>query len=328
MKNKIRISSEFYLGLFLLFILFLLLVFAPGFFSLNNTMSMLNRFSYLLISAIGMTMIIITANIDVSAGPLVSVICLFIAAVGKTGANIGIIFIAAVCMGLFLSFLNVLFITIFRIPAIVATLATSQLFTGVMPLFVEGSIYDLPPSFTWLAFNAKLFGIIPASTLIMLFVAVFFLVFMKYSRFSRKVYAIGNNTESALLSGIDVRKTTVTVFLIAGVLYGISAVIISTASQRVTMTMGMGLEMQFIAAALLGGTSVSGGRGTVLGTVFGTLILSIIAPASNYLGINPDYSDLVTGIIIVVSVVINLLNSNPKLAKAAVLSGLPKGAAG
>jgi ribose/xylose/arabinose/galactoside ABC-type transport system permease subunit len=207
----------------------------------------------------------------------------------------------------------------------VATLATAQLFTGVMPLFVEGSIYDLPPSFTWLAFNAKLFGIIPASTLIVLFVAVFFLIFMKYSRFSRKVYAIGNNAESARLSGIDVTKTTVTVFLIAGVLYGISATIISTASQRVTMTMGMGLEMQFIAATLLGGTSVSGGRGTVLGTVFGTLLLSIIAPASNYMGINPDYSDLVTGIIIVVSVVINLLNSNPKVTKIALPSELPKG---
>jgi ribose/xylose/arabinose/galactoside ABC-type transport system permease subunit len=146
---------------------------------------------------------------------------------------------------------------------------------------------------------------------------------MKYSRFSKRVYAIGNNVESARLSGIDVTKTTVAVFLIAGVLYGISAVIISTASQRVTMTMGMGLEMQFIAATLLGGTSVSGGRGTVLGTVFGTMILSIVAPASNYLGINPDYSDLVTGIIVVVSVVINLLNSNQKVS--AVPSGLLKG---
>ncbi|MDR2048329.1 MAG: ABC transporter permease [Treponema sp.] len=316
MKIRPRLNAELYLGFFLLCIVLLLLVFAPGFFSLNNIMSTLNRFSYLLIPAIGMTIIIITANIDVSAGPLISVICLFIAAVGKTGVNIAVIFLAAIAMGIFLSMMNVLFITVFKIPAIVVTLATAQLFTGAMPIFVEGSIYDLPPSFTWLAFSAKLFGIIPASIVIMLIVAAFFLLFMKYTRFSKKIYAIGNNVESARLSGIDVTKTTVLAFLTAGILYGISAAIIATASQRVTMTMGMGLEMQFIAAALLGGTSVSGGRGTILGTVFGTLILSIIAPASNYLGINPDYSDLVTGIIIVVSVVINLLNSNTKTGEA------------
>jgi ribose/xylose/arabinose/galactoside ABC-type transport system permease subunit len=312
MKIKLHVNAELYLGFFLLFIVLLLRVVAPGFFSLNNIMSMLNRFSYLLISAIGMTIIILTANIDVSAGPLISVICLVIAAVGKSGVNIGIIFLVAIATGVILSMLNVLFITTFKIPAIVVTLATAQLFTGAMPIFVEGSIYDLPPSFTWLAFSAKLFGTVPASIVIMLITASFFLLFMKYSRLSKKIYAVGNNVESARLSGINVTKVTVLVFLIAGILYGISATIIATASQRVTMTMGMGLEMQFIAAALLGGTSVAGGRGTVLGTVFGTLILSIIAPASNYLGINPDYSDLVTGIIIVFSVVINLLNSNKK----------------
>ena len=326
MKAKIQIRAELYLGYFLLFIVLVLLVFAPGFFSLNNTMSILNRFSYLLISAIAMTLIIITANIDVSAGPLISVICLFLAAVGKTGVNIGVLLLAGMAMGIFLSLLNVMLIIVFKIPAIVATLATSQLFTGVMPLFVEGSIYDLPPSFTWLAFNAKLFGIIPGSILIMIIVVTFFLIFMKYTRFSKKIYAIGNNIESARLSGINVTKVTIGIFLIAGILYGISATIIATASQRVTMTMGMGLEMQFIAATLLGGTSISGGRGTVLGTIFGTLILASIAPASNYLGINPDYSDLVTGIIIVVAVIINLLNSNPKVTETIVR--LPKGADG
>ena len=325
MKTKINIRAELYLGFFLLFIVLLLLVFAPKFFSLNNIMSILNRFSYLLISAIAMTLIIITANIDVSAGSLVSVICLFLAAVGKTGANFGVLLLAAVAMGVFLSLFNVMLITIFDIPAIVVTLATSQVFTGVMPLFVEGSIYDLPPSFTWLGFKAKMFGFIPASILIMIIVTVFFLVFMKYTRFSKKVYAIGNNIESARLSGINVTKVKIGVFLIAGILYGISAIIIVTASQRVTMTMGMGLEMQFIAATLLGGTSVSGGRGTILGTVFGALILACIAPASNYLGINPDYSDLVTGIIIVATVVINLLNSNQKVTQIQI--GLPKGAA-
>ena len=304
---KFRLETEHYLGLFLLLLLVLLFIFAPGFFALNNTMSMLNRFSYVLIAAIGMNMIIITSNIDVSAGNVVSVICLAIAALGKMGFGLEVLLPAAIIMGALLSLINALFITQFRIPAIVATLATAQLFSGILPLLVEGSIYDLPPSFTWLAFNAKLFGIIPGSVLIMLVIAVLALLFMKYSRFSKKVYAIGNDEEAARLSGISVKKVIIVTYLIAGGLFGVSGTIIATASQRVTTTMGSGLEMIFIAAVVLGGTSVAGGSGKILGTVFGAAVLSIIAPAINYLGISSDWSDAIMGAIIIFAVIVSAL---------------------
>ncbi|MDR2144174.1 MAG: ABC transporter permease [Treponema sp.] len=312
MKRKIRLSAEIYLGLFLLAILFLLAFFTEGFFSLNNTMSMLNRFSYVLISAIGMNLIIITSNIDVSAGGLISVVCLFIAALGKFDLGFAVLLPVAMLMGAFLGLVNALFITRFRIPAIVATLATAQLFSGILPLVVEGSLYDLPPSFTWLAFEAKLFGVIPASVLIMAVVAAFFLWFMKYSRFSKKIYAVGNNREAARLSGINVDRVVVLTYMIAGILFGVTAVIIATASQRVTTTMGTGLEMTFIAAVVLGGTSVAGGSGKLLGTVFGAAILSVIAPAINYLGISSDWSDAIMGAIIIIAVVTSALRMEGK----------------
>jgi ribose/xylose/arabinose/galactoside ABC-type transport system permease subunit len=311
-KRKIRLSAEIYLGLFLLAILFLLAFFTEGFFSLNNTMSMLNRFSYVLISAIGMNLIIITSNIDVSAGGLISVVCLFIAALGKFDLGFAVLLPVAMLMGAFLGLVNALFITRFRIPAIVATLATAQLFSGILPLVVEGSLYDLPPSFTWLAFEAKLFGVIPASVLIMAVVAAFFLWFMKYSRFSKKIYAVGNNREAARLSGINVDRVVVLTYMIAGILFGVTAVIIATASQRVTTTMGTGLEMTFIAAVVLGGTSVAGGSGKLLGTVFGAAILSVIAPAINYLGISSDWSDAIMGAIIIIAVVTSALRMEGK----------------
>jgi ribose/xylose/arabinose/galactoside ABC-type transport system permease subunit len=315
---KRKISAEIYLGLFLLAILFLLALFTEGFFSLNNTMSMLNRFSYVLISAIGMNMIIITSNIDVSAGGLISVVCLFIAALGKFDLSLALLLPAAMLMGAFLGLINALFITRFRIPAIVATLATAQLFSGILPLVVEGSLYDLPPNFTWLAFEAKIFGIIPASVLIMAVIAVFFLWFMKYTRFSKKIYAVGNNREAARLSGINVDRVVVITYMIAGLLFGVTATIIATASQRVTTTMGTGLEMTFIAAVVLGGTSVAGGSGKLLGTVFGAAILSVIAPAINYLGISSDWSDAIMGAIIIIAVVISALRlegkKNPETA--------------
>jgi ribose/xylose/arabinose/galactoside ABC-type transport system permease subunit len=318
---KIRLETEHYLGLFLLLLLLLLAVFAPGFFALNNTMSILNRFSYVLIAAVGMNLIIITSNIDVSAGNLISVVCLAIAALGKQGFSLPVLLVSAVVLGALLSLINALFITRFRIPAIVATLATAQLFSGILPLLVEGSIYDLPPSFTWLAFNAKLFGIIPGSILIMLIITVISLLFMKYSRFSKKIYAIGNDEEAARLTGINVRRVVLITYLIAGGLFGVSATIIATASQRVTTTMGSGLEMIFIAAVVLGGTSVAGGSGKVLGTVFGAAVLSIIAPAINYLGISSDWSDAIMGAIIIFAVIVSALRLEGRKGAVSVTAG-------
>lgn len=309
MNKKIYLTAELYLGLFLAAILIFLAVFAKGFFDLNNVMSMLNRLSYVLIAAIGMNLIIFTSNIDVSAGALISVVCLAIAALGKLGAGILILLPAAMLTGAVLSLINALFITKFKIPAIVATLATAQLFSGILPLMVEGSLYDLPASFTWLAFDAKLFGVIPGSVPIMLVIAICSLLFVKYSRFAKKVYAIGNNMEAARLSGIDVNKIVIITYVIAGCLFGISGVIIATASQRVTTTMGSGLEMTFIAAVVLGGTSVSGGSGKLLGTVFGAAVLSVISPAVNYLGISSDWSDAIMGAIIIIAVIVSAMQS-------------------
>jgi ribose/xylose/arabinose/galactoside ABC-type transport system permease subunit len=303
-------SSEFYLSALLVLILGYMALANSDFFALNNLMSILNRLSYVLIAAVGMNLIIITSNIDVSAGALISVICLTIAAVGKTGAGLLVILPVAIVLGILLSLINALFITKLRIPAIVATLATSQLFAGILPLLFEGSIYDLPASFTWLGFDAKIGGIIPLSVLFMLIIVTIGILFMKYSRFSKKLYAVGNNKQAARYAGVQVDRTILIAYGIGGALFGISATIIATVSQRVTATMGSGLEMTFIACVVLGGTSISGGRGKLQGTVLGAIILTLISPAINYLGISSDWSDAIMGIIIIVSVVASELNDS------------------
>ena len=323
-KSRSFLTTEFYLAVFLLAVLAFLAVFAKGFYSINNLMSVLNTFSYILISAIGMNMIIITSNIDVSTGAMISVVCLSIAAVGKTGVPFAGLLPLAIVVGALLSTLNALLITRLRIPAIVATLATTQIFQGGLQLTVEGSIYDLPASYTWLAFNAKLFGFMPASVLICAIVTVISLIFMRYSRFSKKIYAIGNNMQASRLTGINVDRTVVITYAIAGALFGISGVIIGTAGQRVTTTMGTGLEMTFIAAVVLGGTSTAGGSGKLTGTIIGALILAMIAPAINYMKISPDWSDAVKGAIIIVSV---LAASLKEAKKKRVISAADGGAA-
>jgi len=134
-------STEFYLLLFLIVVLFFLRIFAPGFFDINNIMSILNRFSYILISAIGMNMIIITSNIDISAGALISVLCIIVALVGKAGANTMVLFLVAIVCGILISSLNGLIITKLKIPAMVATLAATQILQGILPLSVTSTFF-------------------------------------------------------------------------------------------------------------------------------------------------------------------------------------------
>jgi ribose/xylose/arabinose/galactoside ABC-type transport system permease subunit len=311
-KLNIKITGEAYLAILLGIILVVLKLFATGFYNVNNTMSILNRFSYLLIAAIGMNLIIITSNIDISTGALVSIICMVLAAAGKQGVLIWGLFPIAVICGILLSLLNGIIIAGLKIPSIVTTLAMAQLFQGGILFIFPGSIYDLPRSFTWLSFNAKLFGVMPISVVVMLVIAVIALVFMRYSRFSKKLYAVGNSYSAARLAGINVNRVIVQTYGIAGILFGITALIIATSSNRVTPTMGAGIEMVLIAAVVLGGTSPAGGKGRIIGTIIGALILAIISPAINYMKISPDWSDAVTGTIILVSMVVNAFNFKKK----------------
>lgn len=304
MKMKKSLPSELILGLFVAVIFAVLCVVASGFASVNNIMSILNRFSYILIAAIGMNIIMITGNIDVSFGGVISVMCILMAFIGKTGAPIYVFMPAAMICGAILCTINALLITKLKIPAIVATLATTQIYAGALPLVVEGSIYDLPATFTWLAFEAKLFGYVPLSVVMALILLVIALLFMKYSRFFKSLYAIGNNAKGARLAGINVDRTIILTYAIGGALLGIAAAIIGTAGQRVTTTMGAGMEMTFIAAVVVGGTSVTGGSGSILGTAFGSLLLSIISPALYYLGISDSWSTAVMGAIIILAVAV------------------------
>ncbi len=302
LTNKRSMPSELVLGVFVV-LLFAVLCFTAGDFgSVNNIMSILNRFSYIFIAAVGMNIIMITGNIDVSFGGVISVMCILMAQLGKMGAHIYVFMPVAMICGAVLCTINALLITKLRIPAIVATLATTQIYAGALPLLVEGSIYDLPKSFTWLAFEAKIFKIIPLSVVIALVLLVVAVLFMKYSRFFRSLYAIGNNANGARLTGINVDRTIIITYAIGGALLGIAATIIGTAGQRVTTTMGAGMEMTFIAAVVVGGTSVTGGSGSVIGTAFGALLLSIISPALYHLGISDSWSTAVMGAIIILAV--------------------------
>lgn len=302
-KYKQKMSGGFYLLCFVIAVFILLGIFAQGFYTINNLMSILNTFSYTLIAAIGMNMIMITGNIDISAGSAMSLICIVCAALGYMHVPLAGLLAAGILIGGLLSLLNAYLTVKLNVASMVITLATSQIFAGVLPIFNESTLYNLPASFNWLSREAKIFGVIPGSAVIALIVTVFFVLFMKYSKFSKKLYAIGNNAHGATLIGVDVNKVLMVTYLTAGALFGISAVIIVTAAARVTNVMASGMEFNLIASVILGGTNPAGGSGKVSGTILGALLLSIITSAIQYIGLSSNYQDVVKGFIIITTVI-------------------------
>jgi ribose/xylose/arabinose/galactoside ABC-type transport system permease subunit len=311
-SRHFRITTEGFLAILLVAILIILYFAAGGvggFYSLQNLMNIGRVFSYLFIAGIGMTMIILTGNIDISFGAVISVIAIAMAAVSKMDKDIPLYAFlpVGILVGALLCGFNALMMSKFKIPSMVITLATTQIYYGLLLLLLEGSIYNLRSNWTWFTFKANLFGSVPLSVVIGLVLLVISVLFFKYSRFIKRLYAIGNNRQGAIYAGINVDRTLIITYALAGALLGFSATILATQGTRVTTTVGNNLEMKIIAAVIVGGTSAIGGSGNVYGTALGALLLAIISPALTQLGINTYWTDLLTGIIIVSAIIISAL---------------------
>ena len=309
MKKK-TLTAEGFLAILVLVVMVALYFLAggtKGFYSLQNIMNVLRTFSYLFIAAIGMTMIIITGNIDISFGGVVSVISIVMAAVSKLNVSLWVFLPVGIIVGMLLCGLNAFLMVKFRLPSMVITLATQQIFYGVLLLVLDGSIYNLRANWTWFSFKWKIAEIIPVYVIIALGLFLIALWFFKYSPFIKKLYAIGNNKQGAIYSGINVDRTLIATYMIAGALLAFTATILATNGNRVTCTVGNGLEMTVIACVVVGGTSASGGSGKIYGTALGALLLAMVAPSLTHLGINTYWTDLFTGAIIVLAVMASAL---------------------
>lgn len=312
--KKRAITAEGFLGVFVAALLILLYFTAggtKGFYSLQNIMTVLRMFSYVFIAAIGMTMIIITGNIDISFGAVISVISIVMAAVSKVNPSFGIWFFLPIGMitGAILCGFNAFLMTKFRIPSLVITLATMQIYYGALLWILEGSIYNLRPNWTWLSFKATIGGYIPLYVVIAIVFLIAAILFFKYSKFIKRIYAIGNNAQGARYAGINVERTLIATYMISGVLLAFSSAILATAGTRVTCTVGNNFEMKVIAAVIVGGTNAMGGSGKIYGTALGALLLAIVSPALVFMGINSYWTDLFTGAIIVIAVIISALRN-------------------
>lgn len=275
----------------------------PQFLSLNNITNILRQASYTAIAAVGMTMIIIIGEIDLSAGSLVCAAGLVGAVVckNKNTNSVFLAVIAAVIVGALVGLCNGTLCAVGRLPGFIATLASMTILRGLAYIITGGnSIVWTNDNFTKI--GTGYMGAVPIPVIIMIVAIIFGVMLTTKFRFGRYIYAVGGNMETSRWSGIPVVKVKILVYVIMGVLTSIAGLIVTTRLGSGQPSAGLNFEMDCITAAVVGGTSMSGGRGKVMGTVVGVLLLTVLTNGMTLVGMNTYWQQVLKGVIIVVSV--------------------------
>jgi ribose transport system permease protein len=207
------------------------------------------------------------------------------------------------------SIVNATLARLFQAPTFIVSLATAGIFVGIGLALTEGIIQLVPDNFTFFASTRLLGGNLPLIFLISLlgYVAVGFL--LRFTRMGRRTYAIGDNPRAAFLAGIDVSRSTVLIFAINGILVGVAAIMLISRIGSALPSTGAGLELRAIGAVVIGGVPITGGRGGVVGTFFGVLLLGVISNMLNMLRINPFLQEIAFGGLIVLAIGISWLRT-------------------
>ena len=276
----------------------------PGFLARGNLVDILYSSSYVAVAAVGMTLIILCGHIDISIGAAVGVCATVAGRLAVAGVPLGLVFFATICTGALIGLINGLLVAYGRIPAIVTTLGMASILKGGLILATGGAwIYGLPPGFG--LSRQSLLGV-PVPICGLLFFTVVFAIWLKFFAAGRELYAVGGNAEAARLSGISERKVTLRVFVFNGILVGVSAILYATNFTSIQSNVAPGLELTVITATVIGGVSILGGTGTVIGAVLGAILLQTIGTALVFMRIRAEWFQTVQGALILLTILLDV----------------------
>jgi ribose transport system permease protein len=287
----------------------------PTFLLPDNLRNVANQIAVIAIMAIGMTLVIITAGIDLSVGSLIALSAVVTAwCVGRVGGESatfwGMVFsglIGIVLCGVIGAFSGMM-ITRFRIPPFIATLAMMQVAAGFAYVISEGKpIYHLPDSFILLGRGAEPFLKIPYAVILMIILYIAAHILMTRTTTGRYVYAVGGNMEAARLAGIRVKRILFFVYTLCGILAGLGGVVMASQLKSGAPTYGLTYELYVIAAVVVGGTSLSGGEGRIFGTLIGAFIIAVIQNGMNLTNVETYTQKIVLGLVILGAVLLDRL---------------------
>ena len=302
--------------LILVLIIAVFAILSPNFRSFRNLMNILNQNAYFMVATIGVALIMISGGTDLSVGQIIAVVGVGIALLMEGGVPVPIACILGILIGVVLGGFNGLAANILRIHPMIVTLATMTMFKGISYILSESkSFYNFDKSY--LAIGQGSIGPVNVPIIITLVVALVIHFILSKTCFGRFIYAVGGNPETARLAGINVAKIKLLTFALAGVLFGISSIILTSRGGSASSNIGPGVEFDAITACVLGGVSFIGGAGRVADAVVGCLILAVMTNGMQMIGLDINSQYVVKGIILMASIGYDTYQQQAKVRKAA-----------
>ena len=283
---------------------------SPNFLTPSNLFSVLRQVSYSGLIAFGMTFIILIGGIDLSVGAILALVGIVTASLIQAGMDP----ILASCIGLLLGAacgaINGLLVSFGRIAPFIATLATMILFRGIAQEYSQSKPISINvDGFFNEIGSGYLFDTIPVPVVLMLLVYFMLWFVLKKTRFGRHVYALGGSEDVARISGLKVRSLKLWVYTLSGLMSGLAALVVTSRLSSASPNAGAMYELDAIAAVVLGGTSLSGGRGWIFGTLVGVVLLGILSNGLNLLNVSSNYQLIIKGVVILFAVLLDRKNS-------------------
>ena len=286
-------------------------ILTPHFLTRSNLHNILEQTSINAIIAVGLTFVIISGGIDLSVGSLVALSGVVMASLLQRGAPVLAAICAGVGTGLACGLLNGVLITFGRLPPFIATLGMMSMARGGALLYTGGRpVSGFDESFRWLATGKVLFIAVPILIMGAVYLVAHFV--LRRTPFGRYVFAIGGNEEAALLSGVPVRFHKTLVYGVCGGLSALAAVVLTAKLNSAQPIAGFNYELDAIAATVIGGTSLLGGQGSVVGTLIGALIMGVLRNGLNLVGVSSFTQQLVIGAVIILAVLMDMAFKRPK----------------
>ena len=296
-------------GLILLIIVVSIL--NPSFLSITNIFNVLRQVSISAIIAFGMTFVILTGGIDLSVGSTLALTGAIAASMLSSGMDPLLTIGIALIVGLVLGALNGVIITKGKVAPFIATLATMTIYRGLTLVYTDGRpISGLGDHYSFQLIGKGYFlGFpVPVVTMVIAFIILYFI--LQKTTFGRRVYAVGGNEEAAKLSGINTDRVKIAVYAITGFLAALAALILTSRLNSAQPTAGESYELDAIAAVVLGGTSLNGGKGWIFGTLVGALIIGVLNNGMNLIGVSSFWQQVVKGIVILIAVLMDRKKTN------------------
>ena len=322
MWNRIKGSKSFICLVSIFVLVAVASVLSPSFRSLDNFVTIIRQASTLIVLSTGLTAVLLTGGMDLSVGSTAAFAGCLCAQLLKMGVPTGVIFLVGLVIGLAIGLLNGFLVAVIQLPAFIATYATNWVLKGLAIIVMSGAvIYDLPAGFT--VFGTGYLGRIPIIVIIAAVVVAVVYFFLQKTTLGRDIYAYGANKEAARYSAVNVDRSVYMAFALCSMTASVGGLLMTARLNAAEAAMGDAYGLQTVAAVVIGGTSMLGGEGGVLGTVFGGILLTVIINIMNLMGTSSLAQPMVVGVVILVMVLMDTFtqSAGEKTRKKAAAKG-------